>query len=190
MTSPRFVVSTKPMDFNRSFNTAARLPWNMPTPASIPMLNSCWWFTRWWFQIFFIFTPTWGNDPIWLIFSNGLKPPTSLLGCVCWDFFFFTILYPYYHAWTKKNTWLCWFKYFLGITELSRVFFSDCLQGRNISNMDKDRLSSKVPAGRGYVSLSQGYYCLPPGTLTQQWEIQYLKMYFQYKVDFHCYGLC
>ena len=20
--------------------------------------------TRWWFQIFFIFTPTWGNDPI------------------------------------------------------------------------------------------------------------------------------
>ena len=21
--------------------------------------------TRWWFQIFFIFTPTWGNDPIW-----------------------------------------------------------------------------------------------------------------------------
>ena len=24
--------------------------------------------TRWWFQIFFIFIPTWGNDPIWLIF--------------------------------------------------------------------------------------------------------------------------
>ena len=22
--------------------------------------------TGWWFQIFFIFTPTWGNDPIWL----------------------------------------------------------------------------------------------------------------------------
>ena len=21
-------------------------------------------FTRWWFQIFFIFTPSWGNDPI------------------------------------------------------------------------------------------------------------------------------
>ena len=33
----------------------------------------------WWFQIVFIFTPTWGNLPIWLIFSNGLKPPTS-----CW----------------------------------------------------------------------------------------------------------
>ena len=35
--------------------------------------------TRWWFQICFIFTPTWGNDPIWLahIFLNGLvQPPT------------------------------------------------------------------------------------------------------------------
>ena len=28
--------------------------------------------TRWWFQIFFIFTPTWGNDPIWrAYFSDG-----------------------------------------------------------------------------------------------------------------------
>ena len=28
---------------------------------------------RWWFQTFFIFTPTWGNDPIWLynIFQMG-----------------------------------------------------------------------------------------------------------------------
>ena len=33
---------------------------------------------RWWFQIFFIFNPTWGNDPIWrAYFSRGLKPPTS-----------------------------------------------------------------------------------------------------------------
>ena len=35
--------------------------------------------SRWWFQTFFIFTPTWGNDPIWrAYFSNGLvQPPTS-----------------------------------------------------------------------------------------------------------------
>ncbi len=33
--------------------------------------------TRWWFQIFSISTPTWGNDPIWrAYFSNRLKPPT------------------------------------------------------------------------------------------------------------------
>ncbi len=33
--------------------------------------------TGWWFQIFFIFIPIWGNDPIWrAYFSDGLKPPT------------------------------------------------------------------------------------------------------------------
>ena len=25
------------------------------------------WLSNWWFHVFFIFTPTWGNDPIWLI---------------------------------------------------------------------------------------------------------------------------
>ena len=28
---------------------------------------------RWWFQIFFIFNPTWGNDPIWLIFFKWVE---------------------------------------------------------------------------------------------------------------------
>ena len=41
----------------------------------------CWlsqWLSRWWFQIFLIFNHTWGNDLIWLIFSDGLvQPPTS-----------------------------------------------------------------------------------------------------------------
>ena len=33
--------------------------------------------SRWWFQIFFIFTPTWEGFPIWQIFSIGLvQPPT------------------------------------------------------------------------------------------------------------------
>lgn len=38
--------------------------------------------SRWWFSnSFFNFTPIWGNDPIWLwfIFSNVLKPPSSML---------------------------------------------------------------------------------------------------------------
>ena len=30
-------------------------------------------FTRWWFQICFIFTATWGNDPIWLIFFRWVE---------------------------------------------------------------------------------------------------------------------
>ena len=36
-------------------------------------------YSRWWFQRFFIFIPTWGNDPIWLIFFKGLKPPTRFI---------------------------------------------------------------------------------------------------------------
>ena len=30
-------------------------------------------YTRWWFQISFIFTPTWRNDPIWLIFFRWVE---------------------------------------------------------------------------------------------------------------------
>ena len=29
--------------------------------------------SRWWFQTFFIFTTTWGNDPIWLIFFKWVE---------------------------------------------------------------------------------------------------------------------
>ena len=35
--------------------------------------------SRWWFQIFFMFTTTWGpwgRFPFWLLFSNGSKPPS------------------------------------------------------------------------------------------------------------------
>ena len=30
-------------------------------------------YSSWWFQIFFIFTPTWGRFPIWLIFFNWVE---------------------------------------------------------------------------------------------------------------------
>ena len=29
--------------------------------------------TRWWFQTFFMFNPTWGNDPNWLIFFKWVE---------------------------------------------------------------------------------------------------------------------
>ena len=35
------------------------------------------WSTSWWFQIFFTFTPTWGNDPFWLIFSKWVGSTTN-----------------------------------------------------------------------------------------------------------------
>ena len=34
--------------------------------------------TRWWFQIFFIFIPTWGDDPIWLIFFKGVETTNQI----------------------------------------------------------------------------------------------------------------
>ena len=30
-------------------------------------------FSRWWFQMFFMFTPTWGRFPLWLIFFNSVE---------------------------------------------------------------------------------------------------------------------
>ena len=30
-------------------------------------------FSGWWFETFFIFTPTWENDPIWLIFFKWVE---------------------------------------------------------------------------------------------------------------------
>ena len=39
--------------------------------------------TRWWNQIFFIFTPTWGNDSFfWLIFFKGVGSTTNQ--CCIW----------------------------------------------------------------------------------------------------------
>ena len=61
-------------------------------PVPVPSFSPCFWSwdesflepcfsTGLWFQHvskdFFIFIPISGNDPIWLIFSDGLKPPTS-----------------------------------------------------------------------------------------------------------------
>ena len=49
-------------------------------------------FTRWWFQIFLIFTPIWGRFPFWRIFSKELKPPTSSKWCSFASFFHVKIL--------------------------------------------------------------------------------------------------
>ena len=37
--------------------------------------------TRWWFQILFIFTPTWRNDPIWLVFFKWVEKPPPTTNC-------------------------------------------------------------------------------------------------------------
>ena len=35
-------------------------------------------FSGWWFQTFFIFIPTWGKDPIWLIFLKWLETTNQM----------------------------------------------------------------------------------------------------------------
>ena len=43
--------------------------------------------SNWWFQIFFIFTPTFGNDPIWLIFFIWVETTNQLVVDVVSMFF-------------------------------------------------------------------------------------------------------
>ena len=43
------------------------------SPGSYVLWKWCKSLSRWWFQIFFMFTPTWGRFPIWLIFFKGVK---------------------------------------------------------------------------------------------------------------------
>ena len=41
--------------------------------------NLCRFFPRWWFQIFFIFIPSWGRFPCWLIFFKWVGSTTNQL---------------------------------------------------------------------------------------------------------------
>ena len=40
-------------------------------------------FSGWWFQIFFIFNPTWGNDQIWLIFFGWVETTNEFWFLTC-----------------------------------------------------------------------------------------------------------
>jgi len=42
--------------------------------------------TGWWFQRFFTFIPTWGNDPIWLIFFKWVETTNSYICVLKWHF--------------------------------------------------------------------------------------------------------
>ena len=42
----------------------------------LPTCNDYWQFSRRRFQMFYIFTPTWGNDTIWLIFFKWVETTT------------------------------------------------------------------------------------------------------------------
>ena len=61
--------------FPRGFGPSTGSPCQVGMPrTSYPALR----FARWWFQIFCIFTPTWGNDPFWLIFLKWVETTNQL----------------------------------------------------------------------------------------------------------------
>ena len=58
----------------------------------------------WWFQIFFIFTPTWGRFPIWLIFFKWVETTNRMILADFWGisgishfFLFAQYIYIYWH---------------------------------------------------------------------------------------------
>ena len=71
------------------------------------------WLARLWFPTFFIFTPTWRNDPIDQYFWNGLKPPTSWrlsrYPARWWNFIFYLIFTPILHwKMIQFDKYGCW----------------------------------------------------------------------------------
>ena len=53
------------------FTESDSIPWDENHHSNKPA------FSGWWFQIFFIFIPIWGNDPIWLIFFRWVCSTTN-----------------------------------------------------------------------------------------------------------------
>ncbi len=88
---PGAKIGSKSWSTKMSFHVPQNLPdlhyegtWKLlklPSPGSPPRVQlDTLGLSGWWFQMFFIFTPTSGNDPIWrAYFSNRLKPPTRYL---------------------------------------------------------------------------------------------------------------
>ena len=55
--------------------------------------------TTWWYQIFFLFTPTWVNDPIWLIFFKRVETTNQKSN--------YKTGYWYYHLFSHKEATFC-----------------------------------------------------------------------------------
>ena len=68
-------------------------------------------FTRWWFQIFFIFTPIWGRFPIWLIFFTWVETTNQFIYmyiCIVICIVNLNIIYIHTHPCTLNLSYLDW----------------------------------------------------------------------------------
>ena len=53
--------------------------WLVETGQKNGSVVTCQSMTRWWFKIFFIFTPIWGRFPFWLIFFEGVETTNQMI---------------------------------------------------------------------------------------------------------------
>ena len=72
---PGGLTATWPLKMCQTYPLKGRKADSSPQPPWLSGVNSLLrkGTTRLWFQIFFMFTPTWGNDPIWLIFFKWVE---------------------------------------------------------------------------------------------------------------------
>ena len=92
-------INCQPQLVSRISEPSTVSQWTLEVPDRSAVAWNCWWnkpllkhwtpsvninfevlyLTGWWFQIFFIFTPSWGNDPIWLIFFRWVETTNQLM---------------------------------------------------------------------------------------------------------------
>ena len=74
--------------------------------------------TGWWFQGFLMFTPTWGNDPIWLIFFKCVETIS-----LWWCHHFWPLLTGFCCVFRATTGWQGWQslpvndRFFLGVSD-------------------------------------------------------------------------
>ena len=86
--------------------------------------------SRWWFQIFFMFTPIWGRFPFWLIFFRWVETTNQIYICFLMAF---PILFPTSRQLVPGETaWTSFGATFTGISVESQCFvvvFGESLRG-------------------------------------------------------------
>ena len=96
-------------DFGMFFFLVWEEIWRENQPKSTIMRVLTLWstppkFTKWWFQTFFMFTPTWGNDPIWLIFFRWVETTNQKKQC----FQLFPAFWGSCNLALSSNPFSCW----------------------------------------------------------------------------------
>ena len=142
--------------------------WWRFSKAAINWLKPAMWFlhllqmlTGWWFQTFFMFTHTWGNDPIWLIFFKWVET-TKQYRCWWLMCFFTQFLKDYELHWHSQ------------VDELSIGFLKDlvpklfCFESLNIGRVGR-QMDRWVVGWIGILWYMYIYFNIHIYTLGDEW---------------------